>query len=262
MEKVFHLNNPFGAPVYHEKTVSSTMEIARTLAAQNAEHGTVITADFQESGRGRQKRPWVTERGKCLLFTILLRYDNVSSLPAALTLRTGLAVSLAVEDLSPALSGCVQVKWPNDVMIRTDKTQCAYKKLAGILAEGDGKTVLIGVGVNVTQRDFPEEYRSKAGSIIQAGTELPENARFVLLEKILARLHREIETPETSWRERLTQRLYKRGETVIFAMGPADSDCLVEGMLSGLGPGGELLIIPVGEYAERAFVTGELRVYG
>ena len=256
------ISNPFGAPVYHEETVSSTMEIARVLAGENAGHGTVITADFQESGRGRLKRPWVTERGKCLLFTILLRYGNVASIPEALTLRTGLAVSLAVEDLSPSLSGCVKVKWPNDVMIRTGREPAAYRKLAGILTEGDGKTVFIGVGVNVAQRDFPEEYRSKAGSIIQAEAELPENARFVLLEKILGRLYGEIEKPlPLPWHERLTQRLYKRGETVSFAIGAADSNRLVEGTLSGLGPGGELLIIPRGEKAEKAFVTGELRVY-
>jgi BirA family biotin operon repressor/biotin-[acetyl-CoA-carboxylase] ligase len=265
--KTLSITNPFGAPIYHEETVSSTMEVARVLAKNNEPHGTVITADFQETGRGRLTRPWTTERGKNLLFTILLRYGDAPSTPEALTLRTGLAVSLAIEDMVPALSGLVQVKWPNDVMICPRKAQAAYKAV-GILAEGDGKIVYIGVGVNVAQRDFPEEYRFKAGSIIQAFPELPENARFVLLEKILLRLHEEIERPEAappysadSWRERLTQRLYKKGEQVSFVPGAADSDHLVEGILSGLGPGGELLIIPKGEKTERAFVTGELRVY-
>ena len=63
------------------------------------------------------------------------------------------------------------------------------------------------------------------------------------------------------WRECLTQRLYKKGETVRFAPGVADSCLLVEGTLCGLGPGGELLIIPNGEKTERAFITGELQVY-
>ena len=258
VKKTLHVDNPFGAPVYHEATVSSTMEVARALAAQNEGHGTVITADFQEAGRGRLGRPWVTERGANLLFTILLRYNDFASIPEALTLRTGLAVSLAVEDLAPALSGLVKVKWPNDVMICSGK---AGYKAAGILTEGDGKNVYIGVGVNVSQRDFAEEYRSRAGSIIRAEAALPENARFVLLGKILARLYAEIEKPPSPWRERLVQRLYKKGEIVTFAPGAADSDRLVEGTLSGLGDGGELLIIPVGEAAEQSFITGELRVY-
>jgi BirA family biotin operon repressor/biotin-[acetyl-CoA-carboxylase] ligase len=266
------LENPFGGPVYHEKALSTTFEAARVLAKRNEPHGTVISADFQEAGRGRQNRSWITDCGKNLLFTILLRYGDVSSIPEAITLRTGLALSLAVEDLVPSLTGSVRVKWPNDVMINS-------RKVAGILTEGDGKNVFIGVGVNVLQREFPEEYRSKAGSLIQFFPGLTENARFILLEKILGRLYEEIgyfrETgcfsnavplspnvlTAESWQERLIERLYKKGEIVIFAEGAADSNLLVEGTLSGIGPGGELLIVPRGEKKERAFVTGELQVY-
>ena len=224
--KLPDIKNPFGAPVYHEGTVSSTMDAARVLAVQNEGHGTVIVADYQESGRGRLNRAWTAENAKNLLFTILLRYGNIPSIPQALTLRTGLAVSLAIEDLAPALSGSVLVKWPNDVMIGS-------RKAVGILTETDGKNVFIGVGVNVSQREFSGEYRSKAISIIQAVPELGENARFDLLEKILFRLYREIEKPSEasaagllqevdSWRERLLSRLYKKGEIVTFAEGSAD----------------------------------------
>jgi len=256
--KLLKLNNPFGAPIYHEETVSSTFDLARILAGQNEPHGTVITADFQTAGRGRLNRPWVTERGKSLMFTIILRYADASSMPPALTLRTGLAVSLATEDLAPALmGGSVQIKWPNDLMINA-------RKAAGILTEADGKNVYIGVGVNVAQEKFPEQYRSKAGSIIDSFPALADNARFDLLERILLRLYAEIESPTAesdAWRECLLRRLYKKGEVVTFAEGAADSEDLVEGILSGLGPGGELLIIPRGEEKERSFITGELRVY-
>jgi BirA family biotin operon repressor/biotin-[acetyl-CoA-carboxylase] ligase len=259
--KILNIKNPFNAPVYHAKSVSSTFDAGRILAGEGKPHGTVITADFQEAGRGRAKRPWAAEPGKNLLFTVLLRYANSSSIPPALTLRTGLAVSLAIEDMVPSLAGSVTVKWPNDIMI-------GGRKVAGILTEWDGSTVYIGVGVNVSQRDFPGEYKTKAGSIIQAYPDLGENTRFVLLEDILSRLYDEIETPRFdaspengSWRERLHERLYKRGETVTFIPGVADSGNAVEGTLSGLGPDGELLIIPVGEEKERAFASGELLVY-
>ena len=254
--KALDLKNPFGARIYHEETVSSTMEIIRVLAGQNEGHGTVIAADYQEAGRGRLRRSWATERGKNLLFTILLRYGNISFIPEALTLRAGLAVSLAIEDLAPALSGSVQVKWPNDVMIHS-------RKAVGILTETDGENVFIGVGVNVAQREFPGEYRSKAISIIQAVPDLDKDARFSLLEKILSRLYEETEKPHNSgfWQERLLSRLYKKGETVTFAEGSADSEQITTGILSGIGPGGELLIIPRGEKKERAFITGELRLY-
>ena len=259
--KTLDIKNPFGAPVYHAETVSTTFDIAHVLAANNERHGAVISADFQEAGRGRQNRRWVAERGKNLMFTILLRYGDVSSIPEALTLKTGLAVSLAIEDIAVPLDGQVFVKWPNDVMINRRGAQAAYK-VAGILTESDGSNVYIGVGVNVSQSEFPEEYRSKAGSIIQSCPDLSENARFILLEKILVRLFAEIETGlNETWHERILERLYKKGENVTFAEGLAGSGRLVKGILSGIGPGGELLVIPEGGQKERAFVTGELLVY-
>ena len=265
--KLLGLNNPFGAPVYHEECVSSTFDAARVLAGKNEGHGTVIAADFQEAGRGRLRRSWAAEKAKNLLFTILLRYGDFSSIPEALTLRTGFAVSLAVEDFAPVLTGRVWVKWPNDIMIYPAGVPRppAYKA-AGILTESGNENVFIGVGVNVSQTEFPEEYRSRAGSIVQALPEaaaLPADARFILLEKILARLYSEIGKPEAaaSWRQRLSGRLYKKGETVTFAEGAADSQRLITGTLSGIGPGGELLIIPGSGHEERAFVNGELRVY-
>ena len=269
--KRLDLNNPFGAAIYHDEIVTSTFDVARVLALKNESHGTVICADFQEAGRGRLKRSWAAEKCKSLLFTILLRYDDYASIPDALTLRTGLAVSLAIEDLilqlmRPALTGQVKIKWPNDVMLNSCKAEAVFKKAAGILTEADGKNVYIGVGVNVAQEEFPEEYRSKAISLAQLCPSLPLNARFLLLEKILKRLYEEFENMEEvgaslHWRSRIHDRLYKIGETVIFAEGSADSGSLITGTLSGIGPDGELLIIPDGEKKERAFVTGELRVY-
>jgi BirA family biotin operon repressor/biotin-[acetyl-CoA-carboxylase] ligase len=264
------LPNPFGAPVYHEETVSSTMDLSRILARRGEPHGTVITADFQEAGRGRvPNRPWRMDRGQNLSFTILLKFPDFSALPQALTLRTGLAVSLAVEDFAPALSGTVEVKWPNDIMIVSRQAGTA-RKAAGILTEAEDAVVYIGIGVNLGQREFPPEYRNKAGSIAlaledrgHAPAALSGEDRFRLLETILLRLHGEIGGAALAedWRQRLEMRLYRRGETVRFMEGAADSGKAVEGRLDGIGSGGELLITPVGEKAPRPYVTGELQVY-
>jgi BirA family biotin operon repressor/biotin-[acetyl-CoA-carboxylase] ligase len=262
------LANPFGAPVYYEETVSSTMDVSRILSNRGEPGGTVITADFQESGRGRgRNRSWNMDRGKNLSFTVLLRFPGFSSIPRALTLRTGLAVSLGIEDFAPALLGAVEVKWPNDIMIRSYKAQTACKA-AGILTEAEGALVYIGIGVNLGQREFPPEYRNKAGSIILALEDMglpqgdfEEDARFRLLEAILLRLHNEIAGAPADWKERLERRLYKRGETVRFIEGSPESEKTVDGLLAGIGPAGELLIIPQGETAPQPYVTGELRIY-
>jgi BirA family biotin operon repressor/biotin-[acetyl-CoA-carboxylase] ligase len=254
--------NPFGAPVYYRETLSSTMDEARRLAAQGEPHGTVICAGIQEAGRGRKNRPWNAAAGESLLFTILLRYPPPSALPRAITLKAGLALSLAVEDFAPALSGRVRVKWPNDLMVDS-------RKAAGVLAEGDGETVYIGIGVNVAQTGFPEAFQSKATSLILALEDcgdavLGTESRFFLLEKILLRLRRELDAPETgdgAWRGRLEERLYRRGRPVRFFPGGADSGRLVEGVLEGIGPEGELLLTPQDAAGPAPFITGELDVY-
>jgi BirA family biotin operon repressor/biotin-[acetyl-CoA-carboxylase] ligase len=267
--KLLNVSNPFGAPVYHEETVSSTMDAARVLKKNGALHGTVISADFQESGRGRQNRPWKTDRGTNLIFTIILDFSGLASIPKALTLKTGLALSLGIEDFAPALKGAVAIKWPNDVMLLSGKTGTA-KKTAGILAEAQGNAVYVGVGVNLGQRDFPPEYSSKAGSILlaleEAGAafEIPAGeARFVLLEKFLSRFRARLEEEDKeAWRRDLENRLYRRGEEVGFAEGTADSGKILEGRLEGIGKEGELLIALGGENEARAYFNGELRVYG
>jgi BirA family biotin operon repressor/biotin-[acetyl-CoA-carboxylase] ligase len=258
--------NPFGAPVYHADTVDSTMNVSRILAAQGKPHGTVISADFQEEGRGRIKgRVWETEKGANLAFTILLRFPGIEHIPPALTLRTGLAVSLAIEDFAPALVGRVLIKWPNDILVapsaqktqatkvQTIKTQAA--KVAGILTEADGGNVHIGMGLNVAQKQFPGVLRDKATSIsLAVGREIANEERFTLLEKILTHLHTELES--TNWRERIETRLYQKGQQINFAEGAADSGKIISGILAGIGLGGELMIGDAG--GVKCYTTGEI----
>jgi len=251
-----NIRNPFNAPVYHEETVSSTMDVSRALAEAGEPHGAVITVDFQEAGRGRgQARSWQMNRGENLPFTILLRYPRLEDIPCALTLRAGFAISLAIEDFAPSLRSKVKVKWPNDIMIND-------KKNAGILCEASGGIVHVGAGINVVQKEFPFSLREKAISIaLAAERDFTPNDRFTLLEKILARLFDELEAPQNfaNWKSRLEQRLYKKGEQVIFAEGEAGSSREVRGRLEGIGESGELLITPDGETRLRSFVTGELK---
>jgi len=241
--------NPFRAPVYYEETVTSTMDISRKLAAAGEPHGTVITADFQEAGRGRiRERGWETEKNTSLLFTILLRFPSIEAIPLAITLRTGLAVVLAIEEFAPAFCGTVTIKWPNDVMIGS-------KKAAGILCEADGGIVHTGIGINVTQKKFSGILQNKATSIaIAQNRDISPAERFTLLQLILRKFYNELDSGD--WRSRLEQRLYKKGENVSFMEGAAESGNLFKGRLAGIGQGGELLIEGTNE--TRAFITGEL----
>jgi len=280
--RLLDVRNPFGAPVYHEETVGSTMDEARLLARGGAPHGSAICADFQSAGRGRgQGRAWEAARGESLLFTALLRFPRASGIPAALTIRAGLAVALAIEDFAPALKGKALIKWPNDIMLPAPRAAglpgaggaacasgCAsggaapfaWRKAVGILAEADGGGARIGVGANVSQMEFPARLEGRATSIALAlGARIGSGERLALLEKILARLREELEGKGEpgGWRLRAEARLYMRGERARFAEGPAGCGREIFGAIAGIGSGGELLIVPDGESEPRALASGE-----
>jgi len=113
--------------------VSSTQEIARELALSGAGDGSVIIAEFQEHGRGRHGRAWLSPRGG-LYASIIMRSDSL------LPLRVGVAIARALREVDI----CAMLKWPNDVLVRE-------RKIAGILIEAVEQWAIVGVGVNMEQ---------------------------------------------------------------------------------------------------------------
>ena len=177
-----------GSPRVHHRVADSTNERARELAARGAPHGTVVTADEQTAGRGRQGRSWLAPAGDAVLMSVVLR-DLDERFPL-LPLAAAVAVAEACEALAPVRC---EIKWPNDVWI--DR-----RKVAGILVEGrpaDGWAVL-GVGVNV--RGAPEELDATAASLSPDLT--VQSALQAVLEALVRWLGREGDQVLTAWRER------------------------------------------------------------
>jgi BirA family biotin operon repressor/biotin-[acetyl-CoA-carboxylase] ligase len=148
----------FGSPHRHFRLTDSTNARARELVEAGAPHGTVVTADEQTAGRGRQGRTWTAPPGKALLYSAILRPLDERHL--LLPLSAPLAVCEAAEELEPGIA--CQVKWPNDVWVEG-------RKLAGVLIEAkpqDGWAV-IGVGLNlsIAQDEFLSELRETAISL-------------------------------------------------------------------------------------------------
>ena len=119
--------------------------------------GTIVTAETQTGGRGRQGRSWSSPPGGALLYSAILRPLDQRHL--LLPLAVPLAVCDAVEAIS---ADRCRVKWPNDVWIEE-------RKCGGVLIEArpqDGWAV-IGVGLNVAipPEDFPEDLRESAVSV-------------------------------------------------------------------------------------------------
>jgi BirA family biotin operon repressor/biotin-[acetyl-CoA-carboxylase] ligase len=168
-----------GRPRVHHRVTDSTNERARELAVAGAPHGTLVTADEQTAGRGRQGRVWAAPPGAALLMSLVLR-----NAPATLPLAAAVAVC-------EALPVDAAIKWPNDIWIER-------RKVAGILVEGrpqEGWAVL-GVGVNVHAAPPLEYVTSLEGAI---GVE-------VLLERLVVALDGWLSRPLpavlAAWRSR------------------------------------------------------------
>ena len=109
----------------------------------------VVWADYQTAGKGQGTNSWESERGKNLLFSILYHPQDI---PANRQFQISMAVSLAIADALGEQIGDVSIKWPNDIYWRN-------AKIGGILIENRlmGQTIkdsIIGVGINVNQRQF------------------------------------------------------------------------------------------------------------
>ena len=154
-----------------EARTASTNDIAKQLARDGAPDGTVILADEQHRGRGRQGRSFSSPAGVGIYMSLLLRPRvPVSRLPQ-LTLVAGVAVAEAIEEVG---SVPVDLKWPNDIMIRR-------KKAGGILTESvlqpdRSPVAVVGIGINVntTLEQFPTALRERVTSLaLAAGRFVP-----------------------------------------------------------------------------------------
>lgn len=131
--------------------LNSTMDRARHLARNGTPHFTVVIAEYQEKGRGRLNRSWLSQRGG-LWFTIILRPD----LPTQLSFKVNFAASLCLaQTLNRLFNINVRVKWPNDILVDN-------KKLVGLLSEmetrGDMVSfVNVGIGINVNNQPGIEQ---------------------------------------------------------------------------------------------------------
>lgn len=144
--------------IYDE--IASTNETAWEHVADDMPDGTVVIAESQTRGRGRMGREWVSASGLGLWLSVICRVNVPADKTAFLTAGTSLAVANMLQQF---IQLPAEIKWPNDVMIRG-------RKACGVLVEArsnhpDVWVVGIGLNVNHTESDFPEELRKEATSL-------------------------------------------------------------------------------------------------
>lgn len=190
------LRGRFGAPYLWSEECRSTQDV---LLQNEWDEGAISVTEHQTGGRGRQRRAWTDTSGRSLLLSLLLR-PQVGAPVEQLSLLVGLAVAESIDAVAGTRS---ELKWPNDVLV-------AGRKVAGILLESSGGTVVCGVGINVnqTEDELPTDTRVPAGSLqLVTGR---EHDRASLLATLLLALEQRYDTWRENGLERFAVELERR----------------------------------------------------
>lgn len=173
------------APLHFVERVGSTNDLALSLAAAGAAHGTAVLADLQEAGRGRRGRSWWSAPGAGMYLSVVVKTAAVGPGLPVLTLAAGVALARAVREVSGLP---VELKWPNDLVIGRP-----WRKLAGILCEATGagsEAVVVGMGLNLHRSAYPDDIADRATSM---GEETDGHvSRGLLVAATLTALDREV----------------------------------------------------------------------
>jgi len=234
-----------GSPRVHLRVTDSTNARARALALAAAPHGTLVTAEEQTAGHGRQGRRWFAPPRSALLMSLLLR-----TLPPLLPL----AAAVAVCDVAGTDAG---IKWPNDVVVAepSGSGEPGLAKLGGILAEGrpqEGWLVLgVGLNVAVALAELPAQLRGGADGLPAATMgRSPEEIEPILsqlLEALAFRLAEPAQDTLAAWRERDAL----RGREIVWARG--------RGRAEGVDGAGRLVVLLSGG-GRTALAAGEVHI--
>lgn len=144
------------------KTVTSTNTLAKEMATKGASAGTVLIASEQTEGRGRMGRRFYSPSSTGLYLSIILRPNLNLEDSLLITTSTAVAVAKAIEKLT---GNDVGIKWVNDLYMNCKKV-CGILTEASLNLENGGlEYAVVGIGINVSTKDFPDDIQEVAGSI-------------------------------------------------------------------------------------------------
>lgn len=243
-----------GIPTFFFDICDSTNIRLQELAEDGAKEGTVVIAKEQTAGQGRNGRNWNSPQGEGIFLSMLLRPEFKPRYASMITLVTALAVCSALEK-----NGMENlfIKWPNDIV-------AGGKKLCGILTKmcTDAdiiKYIIVGVGINVSQKAFPVELEKIATSIYLETKQ--EKSCMRIIADVLAAFETYYEQFQANkdlslLKEEYNQKLVHRNSMVrIIEEGQEKT---VKAL--GINENGELLVDEQGQI--RTIIAGEISVRG
>ena len=197
--------------------IDSTNREAKAQAVEKAPHGTVIIADHQTQGKGRFSRSFYSPPGTGLYISFILYSNRLGfTNPTSITAYAGLCVCEAIEKICGFEP---KIKWVNDVYLNE-------RKICGILTEavtdfesGNIQEIILGIGINVSTKteDFPEDVKTRAGSLYPDGK--PLITRNHLAAEIIDRILNPNMPTEPELFTRYKSRLFMLGKDITVIQG-------------------------------------------
>jgi len=184
----------FGQAMRGFESVGSTNTEAAAWAQEGAADGSVVVTEYQSEGRGRHGRTWDAQKGKNLMFSVVLRPVLEADRLGLITVAASVAVAEAIDAFLTGHEAAL--KWPNDVLLEGRKTcgMLLESSLSGAQAV-TAEVVVLGVGLNVNQTDFPEALADTATSLhLTTGRTVP---RVPLFARLLRRLEARYDAVQT-----------------------------------------------------------------
>ena len=243
--------------IHHKAETVST-----NLDARAGAHGDVFTADYQTAGRGRLDHKWLSPPGTNLMMSVVLSVEGLApEQVATLPLVAGLATIRALQGFVAGekdlrhKTGDLKLKWPNDILLDG-------KKVAGILCERSGDTVIAGIGVDVGQTEFDMEIAARATSLrLLIEQSEQSNNRTIHVTQVRSAILRELDRWYSRWRSDGFAAVHPeiaavdllRGRTVSVRQTDGDSSPMT-GVSNGIMPDGSLDVGGVKVYAGEAHI--------
>ncbi|MEX2117229.1 MAG: biotin--[acetyl-CoA-carboxylase] ligase [Bacteroidota bacterium] len=195
----------FGRKMFFFESIDSTNTCAKTLAQAGTPEGTVVITEFQSQGRGRHGRPWAARSGENLLFSVVLRPELSRTSAGLLTFFAAVSVARGIEHVCEKP---MEFKWPNDLLFNGRKTSGIL--LENSLDNGNIGYAVVGVGINVNQREFDGDLGRRATSLaLELGRPVDRTQLFSSIMSSMELAYRDVRNGEFSslldeWNERCT----------------------------------------------------------
>lgn len=149
----------FGKVCHFFDEIGSTNDFAKEITKYDTKEGTIVVSNYQSLGRGRFDRAWICKKGDGIFLSIILKPQIELFYTLQISLIAGITICQALREMSIN----AELKWPNDIMLNN-------KKVGGILCEVSAQIdkvdyIILGIGINVNNKNFSEELNKKATSI-------------------------------------------------------------------------------------------------